>query len=226
MKPRAARCSDSFLAAPRSAPRHATATRSERWRWGAAVASGLLLALWPSAAEAHLVTTGLGPVYDGLSHLALTPEDVIPVLALGLFAGLRGASHGRAALFALPAAWLAGGLAGLARPHGVSPAWTTASLLVLGGLVAADLRLSRLATAALAGLVGLFHGFLNGEAMATPGPGGLGLLGIIAALFVLIALASALVVSLRAPWARVAVRVAGSWIVAMGLFMLGWALHA
>ena len=49
----------------------------------------------PSSAAAHLVTTGLGPVYDGIGHLLLTPEDLIPVLALALFAGMRGAEPGR-----------------------------------------------------------------------------------------------------------------------------------
>ncbi|MBW2327674.1 MAG: hypothetical protein JRF45_14630 [Deltaproteobacteria bacterium] len=41
------------------------------------------------------------------------------------------------------------------------------------------------------------------------------------AVFVLVALVAALVVSLRAQWARVTVRVAGSWITAIGLLMLG-----
>jgi hypothetical protein len=35
-------------------------------------------------------------------------------------------------------------------------------------------------------------------------------------------MASALVVSEK-PWARIAVRVAGSWIAAIGLLMFGWA---
>jgi len=43
--------------------------------------------------------------------------------------------------------------------------------------------------------------------------------------FVLIVLAAALVVQLRAHWARIAVRVAGSWIAASGLLMLGWSFH-
>jgi len=55
--------------------------------------------------------------------------------------------------------------------------------------------------------------------------GGLGLLGIMAALFVLVTLASAFVVSLERPWARIAVRVAGSWIAASGLLLLGWAFR-
>jgi urease accessory protein len=32
------------------------------------------------------------------------------------------------------------------------------------------------------------------------------------------------VVSLRAPWTRIAVRVAGSWVAATGLLLLGWTL--
>jgi hypothetical protein len=35
-------------------------------------------------------------------------------------------------------------------------------------------------------------------------------------------LVSAAVVSLRAAWTRIAVRVAGSWVAAVGMLMLGW----
>jgi hypothetical protein len=42
--------------------------------------------------------------------------------------------------------------------------------------------------------------------------------------FVLVALVSAFVVSVRAVWARLAMRVAGSWVAAIGLLMLGWSL--
>jgi hypothetical protein len=38
-------------------------------------------------------------------------------------------------------------------------------------------------------------------------------------------LIASLVVALREQWTQVAVRVAGSWIAASGLLMLGWALH-
>ena len=50
------------------------------------------------------------------------------------------------------------------------------------------------------------------------------LLGLVFAIFVLVALAAAFVVRLHAQWARIAVRVAGSWIAASGLLMLGWAV--
>jgi urease accessory protein len=183
--------------------------------------------LLPAVAHAHLVSTGLGPFYDGLSHFVLTPEDLLPALALALLVGLNGARAGRGALFALPAAWLAGGLAGLAWPTAASiPALTIVSFLALGAMVAADLRLRFAWTVGLAVLLGVLNGYLNGSAMAASGLGLPGLAGIVSALFVTLALAAAGVVAQRAPWARIAVRVAGSWIAAAGVLLLGWSLRA
>lgn len=190
------------------------------------VMGGLALASCPSRAEAHLVTTGLGPLYDGLLHFALAPEDLVPVLALALLAGLRGVIHGRRVLFVLPAAWLLGGVIGLTMHGGVSLVWTALSFVLLGGLVALDARLPLGATTLLAALLGLGHGYLNGAALAPPGLGAVGLLGIVAAAFTLVALAASFVVPLRVVWARVVVRVAGSWIAAIGLLLIGWAIRS
>jgi urease accessory protein len=177
-------------------------------------------------AEAHLNSTGMGPFYDGLMHFLMSPEDIVPVLALALLAGLRGASYGRRALFTLPVAWLLGGLAGLsamtAKPHPfIAAAW----FLLLGGLLAADARISLRLTTALAALLGLHHGYLNGAGMGQFDTASVALFGLVFAIFVLIALAAAFVVRLRAQWARIAVRVAGSWIAASGLLMLGWVVR-
>jgi urease accessory protein len=191
------------------------------------VAFAVLMLLLPSTSHAHLVNTGLGPVYDGASHFVLTVEDLLPALALALLAGQRGPRAGRLVLFALPAAWLAGGVFGLAFSRVESAtALTTVSFLLLGGLVAAEARLPAAWVAALAAVVGLLHGYLNGAAMAQARLGALGLVGIVSTLFVVVALAAAMVVAIRVPWARIAVRVAGSWIVAIGLLLLGWTLRA
>jgi hydrogenase/urease accessory protein HupE len=193
-------------------------------RWAVLLTAGLLL---PAAAQAHLVSTGLGPFYDGLSHFVLTPEDLLPALALALLVGLNGARVGRTTLFVLPAAWLAGGLAGLAWPTTASmPALTVASFLVLGAMVAADLRLRLAWAVGLALLLGGVNGYFNGSAMAGAKLGLTGLAGIVSALFVAVALAAALAVAQRAPWARIALRVAGSWVAAAGLLLLGWSLRA
>jgi len=185
----------------------------------------LVLMARPGSAQAHLVTTGLGPVYDGLVHFALAPEDLVPVLALAAFAGLRGTAHGRRVLFVLPTAWLLGGLLGLTFGVGVSPLAPVASFLLLGGLVATDARLPLVATSALGLILGLLHGYLNGVAMARPGLGALGVIGVVVCVVTLTALVTSLVVPLRVVWARVAVRVAGSWIAAVGLLLLGWMLR-
>ena len=183
-----------------------------------------MLVLVPSLAHAHLVSTGLGPFYDGVSHFALTPEDLLPALALALLAGQRGPRAGRDALVSLSLAWLTGGLAGLALPASDEVSTLTGlSFLATGGLVAAEARLPAAWVTALAVCLGLPHGYLNGSAMALAKSGALGLAGIVATLFVTVALGAALVVAIRAPWGRIAVRVAGSWIAAVGLLMLGWA---
>ena len=187
------------------------------------VAVAALLCI-PTRAAAHLVTTGMGPVYDGIGHLLLTPEDLVPVFALALYAGLRGTAAGRRAMFLLPLCWFVGGLAGSAMNMAIPAPLPAVSVLVLGGLVAADLCLPAGAVAGLSVVLGLVHGFMNG-AILREGAGRLGLVGIATMLFVLIALASALVVSLRKPWARIAIRVAGSWIAAIGLLMFGWAVR-
>lgn len=185
----------------------------------------VLFSLWPGTAQAHLVTTGLGPVYDGISHLFLSFDDLLPVVAMALLAGLNGPAAGRRALFTLPLAWLAAGAAGYASGVAPLPAGVASvSLLLLGILTAADLKLQPTVVTAIAMILGIVHGWSNGASLAAAGREGRGLIGITIAIFVLASLASALVVSLRRPWARIVVRVAGSWIAAIGLLLLGWTL--
>jgi hydrogenase/urease accessory protein HupE len=190
----------------------------------AGLVAGFVLICRPSDATAHLVTTGMGPVYDGIGHLLLTPEDLVPVLALALYAGLRGAVIGRQTMFLLPCAWFVGGLAGSAVQNAISFPLPALSFIILGGLVAADLYLPAAAVAGLAIVLGIVHGFMNGVALQE-GVGTVGLIGIMGMLFVLITLASALVVRLGKTWGRIAVRVAGSWITATGLLMFGWSMQ-
>ena len=189
--------------------------------------AGLAVMACPALAEAHLNATGMGPVYDGMVHFLTSPEDLAPVLALALLAGLRGAEHGRRALFMLPVTWLVGGLLGTtASATSGSPLSAAVAILLLGGLLAVDAKLSLGATAALAGLLGLWRGYLNGSGMGALALAAPAFLGLASVVFVLIALAAAAAVPLRAQWARIAVRVAGSWIAASGLLLLGWAVRA
>jgi hydrogenase/urease accessory protein HupE len=187
--------------------------------------AGAMLLL-PPIAHAHLTDTGLGPIYDGIAHLLLSFDDLLPVVALALLAGLNGARAGRLVLFILPVAWLSGGVAGALAAGAAPPAIVTSlSLLALGVLTAASAQLRPALVVLLAVALGLIHGWLNGAAIVAAGREASGLIGIAGTIFVVVALGSALVVSLRKPWTRIAVRVTGSWIAAVGLLVLGWGLR-
>jgi urease accessory protein len=182
-----------------------------------------VLAVVPSSAEAHLVTTGLGPFYDGAMHLLLSPGDLLGLLAAALLAGLRGTRAGRLTILVLPSVWYLSGLIGLNLPFALDLPWLSVlSFVILGAMVALDPKLPEIVVALLAGIYGTLHGLLNGAALGVIGAGPLSLLGIVATVLVIALLVSAAVVSLRAAWTRIAVRVVGSWVAAIGMLMFGW----
>ena len=200
---------------------------STRFRLPGFVLVTFATTMLPVPAEAHLNSTGMGPVYDGLIHFVTSPEDLVPVLALAMLAGLRGANFGRRALFVLPAAWLLGGVFGIGAPAATNNTLVTAAgLLLLGGLLSLGANVSLRGTTVLAALLGLHHGYLNGTGMGEAGTAVSTVFGLGLGVFALVALAAAFVVPLRASWARVAVRVEGSWIAASGLLTLAWAVRA
>ncbi len=186
----------------------------------------MIMVAIPSMARAHLVTSGLGPFYDGLLHLLFSPGDLLGLVAATLLAGLCGARAGRLTVLALPAAWFAAGLIGLNLPFIIDlPGLSILSFVILGALVAIDPKLPPVAVTALTGLYGALHGLLNGSALGVIGAGPLSLFGIVVTVLIIALLVSAAVVSLRAAWTRVAVRVAGSWVAAVGMLMFGWMIR-
>jgi hypothetical protein len=208
-------------------------TFSRKW-WNGAAALALVLA-WPARADAHLVTTGLGPVYDGIGHWSSTPEDIIPAVALAILAGLRGPLTGRRLMLVLPAAWLLGGVVGMLLPtvpelsRPVLSGIISATFLAPGLLALSDLAVPPWVVIVLGASVGVVHGFLDAGGLRSEGAtttvGILQFFGMTIELFVLVTLLAAWVMSFRQPWTRVAARVAGSWIAAAGLLLLGWSLR-
>jgi urease accessory protein len=190
------------------------------------LALAITLMAAPSA-QAHLMNMGFGPFNDGLVHLFATPEDLLPVIALALMAGLRGPRFGRAVLFALPVAWLIGSAAGLLLASPITlPVADTIITIALGVLLATDRPLPLAAVVCLGIVLGLFHGILNGSDLPRASSSSqISAAGVAAALFVAVSLLAGQAASMRARWARVVVRMAGSWIVAIGLLMLGWAMR-
>ncbi len=180
-----------------------------------------MLALLPSTASAHLVSTGFGPVTDGAWHFALSPEQFLPMAAFALLAGLRGPVHARRTMFILPLAWLIAVLAAVALPTGWGPVAMAGAFLMTGGLLAADIKLSPAVIAILAVILGA----LSGSAYGSEDSSLLSTLGATVTIFVLLALVSSVALSLRGGWQIIAMRVLGSWTAATGLLLVGWTLH-
>lgn len=187
----------------------------------------LAVAIAP-AASAHLLNTGMGPLYDGATHAGLTVEDVLPVAALGLFLGLRGPAAARRSLLLLPAAWFAGGCAAQiapAAPPAVLMISTAALFLAIGLLLAANVELGATACLVLTGLLGVLRGLADFQAVAPSGRALLNLLGAAGAVFAGFAIAASVSLPLKRLWMVVAARVAGSWLAAAGLLLAGWVLR-
>jgi hydrogenase/urease accessory protein HupE len=102
---------------------------------------------------------------------------------------------------------------------------TALVLFSVGALVAMDLRLRQHWVAAVASIGGFLHGYLNGTTIAPASGPLLTLLGVAVCVFVLVALVAALAVSRKLHWQRIGIRVAGSWLAAVGLLLVAWTLR-
>lgn len=96
--------------------------------------------------------------------------------------------------------------------------------MIVGGLVAADLKAGRNIVAAIAVGLGFLQGYLNGVSFSAVDGAPLALLGASVAAFVIVALGAGLVVN-AGGWRRMVVRVAGSWMAAIGILLVGWTIR-
>jgi hypothetical protein len=179
----------------------------------------------PASANAHLMATGMGPVFDGISHFGLSPEDFLPVVALGVFAGLRGPAHSRLSLAGVALFWFAGGMAammGLAPSDLILSSVTAGLFMLIGILLAANVFLSPLLCAGLGAGLGVVRGMADISGVEESVTHILSLLGMTASVFAVFAIAASLTLPLRRAWMIVAARVGGSWLAALGLLLAGW----
>lgn len=149
---------------------------------------------------------------------------LLPFIALGLLAGQRGKPV-NSLLLIFPGALMAGAaLALLIPPLPGLELLNIVSALLFGALVAAAAALPAAALYTLAAFFGLTHGLANGTAIdAFVRPllfiPGLGLAGLL-----VLAWGAQIVeylIARRPPWMQIAVRVAGTWIAAFALLVLG-----
>jgi len=122
-----------------------------------------IIALTPFVAQAHLLPGGANGFASGFTHPLFGLDHVLAMVAVGLWA----AQLGGRCRWAVPAAFVGlmtvGGALGMAGIHiPMVEAGILASVLVLGLLIAAAVRLPMFAGMALVGLFAIFHGHAHG----------------------------------------------------------------
>ena len=175
------------------------------------------------SAYAHAAARGAGDFYAGALHALTALEHVLPFLALGILAG----QHGRKAepvLLVFCLALAAGAIVALWTP-GLSYVGllNIFSAILFGGLVAAAWTLPMPFCYGIAAVFGLTHGFANGAGMIEQTKPylfipGVALAGLAVTAYGLIF--TDYLLCRKAGWIHIAVRVAGSWIAAIGILVL------
>jgi len=196
------------------------------WLCGWTVLTSALLAA--SDGYAHLVTTELGPFYDGAAHPLVSLEDLLTLVGLAILASHAGRATGRRLLAILVIAWTLGAMAGfaLAPVRWEAPVPTAAVILLLGALGALKMRVAAVFLLAGAGIVGLGHGLMNGSAIQFAGGPWLTVSGLACGLFVSATLLTGMGTWLHDRRAAIILRVSASWVAAIGLLMLGWQIRS
>ena len=195
-----------------------------RWIFARARLTLVLLGSAASPAFAHTVNPKLGGFYAGFLHPITALEHVLPFFVLGILAGQLGEERGRYMVLIFPGAIAVGAVSALWIPgvHGIGLI-NILSAAVLGALVASAWRMPMLLFYAAGIIFGLTHGYANGAAIGDKIAPYFFIPGVAVAAAVVVAygmLGTDYVLRLKAGWPRIAVRVAGSWVAAIGILVL------
>jgi urease accessory protein len=191
-------------------------TKNIAFRSSMMLLAGLLL---PVMAVAHPIK-GVGDFYAGMLHPLTALDFLLPWIALALFAGQQGKRGALVVLSIFPAAILLGAILALAFPQ---PAWLSAANLVIIPLLGLAIALAFPCPVSLIVVlsvtVGLLQGLANGAEITGATSPWRFIPGLSAVAVLAIAYGVGIVRSLKKPWIRIAVRVAGSWIAAIGIMI-------
>ena len=183
----------------------------------------VVVLLWPLAAWAHVESGQTGGFLSGLAHPVSGLDHVLAMVAVGLW----GAQLGAPAIWVLPVVFpimmaFGGllGLMGIGLP-GVELG-IALSAVVLGALILGAIRLPLAAALLVVAFFGVFHGHAHGTEMSPGESAVLYSLGFVIATGLLHAVGIAIGLIHRWDAGRVALRGAGSVVLAGGLFFL-WA---
>ena len=184
-----------------------------------ALLAGCFGAVFSQPAAAHLVSTRFGEYYSGLLHPLTTMIHLVPWIAMALLAAVQGTVDARRNVLLFPLAVAVGVFMGAMLPGFTAPtALNLASLVVLGAMLALARPMPPRLFYGLSLLAGVSHGYDNAVVHLGAWDFTLFLAGVATAAYLLIVLLGAgSLTLLRHAWGLIAVRAAGSWILASGL---------
>ena len=166
--------------------------------------------------------TGVGDFYAGMLHPLTTVEFALPLIALSLLAGQQGRDTAIRLIATIPVGLGLGALLALVVPIPASVQYLNiGSMVVLGALVAAAPAMPVVPVVALAAVPAATIGLANGAELGTQMSAGRFIPGLTVAGFLLVTYGVGCARRLHAPWMRMAFRVVGSWIAAVGVLSLG-----
>lgn len=192
----------------------------------AGIAAGaILVSVVPASAHAPL--EGVGEFYAGLLHPILVPAEMLASMAVGLLLGSCGPKHCRSGVPALATGLVLGLAAGV---FGGTVGDSTGILLCVAMAAAVAVTAGVRLPVSLVTLLSLACGIAVGldAQPESQAPSSAALSGAATVLSgTLLTLFTAVLVLSRAKfWQKVAVRVAGSWIIASGMLYFSWRLAA
>ena len=179
----------------------------------------------PRVASAHSQIQGMSEFWSGVVHPFYTPAHVLLLVGLGLYMGqqvprqiaVSVAAFSVASAFALAATTMATATA-VAQPVLLTAAMCTAIAIVV------ERPLPTIACALLYAVSAILLGLDSSVEQAAPGPRAEMLLGTwLCMCFVVFELAL-VTFPLKRTWQRVGIRVAGSWILAISMLVIAFAL--
>ena len=177
--------------------------------------------LFQSKAFAHLANGRFGDFYAGSFHLLTAIEHVIPLVALGLIAGQQGKKTSKSYVILVPLALIIGTLVGIDfSENNLSIYVNSFSFLLIGALIAWNKKLPYWLLILIAIVFSITHGYSNGTAFELTLSKFNYTIGVAVAGLVVITIFTGVVLSLKKEWQKIAVRVTGSWIAAIGLITL------
>ena len=182
-----------------------------------------ILAASPAGVHAHSIGKNVGDFYWGFLHPIVSLESILPLIALGLLAGQQGQRTARWMIGFFAVGVVIGPLIALFVGTPEIATWMNlGSFVVLGGLLTLGRSWPLGLMAGLAALFGLTQGWGNASELPLAKASFLFASGMIAGAILPVLLLAAVAVGVqeRQEWQRIALRIAGSWVAAIGLMVM------